>query len=856
MVDKQIELLAPAGGMDALTAAVESGADAIYLGGKEYSARKYASNFDLNEIEDACRYAHIRGVKIYVTVNTLIDNSELRGLVKYVCQLYNAGVDGIIVQDIGVMHLIHNYLPEIEVHISTQMAIHNSLGAKLLHNMGIKRVVLARELSLESIKAIHNKVAIELECFAHGALCVSYSGQCLMSSLIGGRSGNRGSCAQPCRLKYKLVDKGGRVVSNEAIGEHLLSPKDLYTIDIIPQLIEAGVTSLKFEGRMKKPEYVATVIRNYRQALDRYFDDKSKFVVLPSEEEELRQIFNRDFTSAYLTKHPGADLMSFKRPNNRGLMLGRIAKFDFNNNRATIKLDSRLSLGDGIEVWVTQGGRVGTTVEKIFVNGKAVKTAESGQSAVIDLPKKVRVGDRVFKNFDFKLMKKAKESYAQLRELSKAPVYMELIVKVGQPVVAICKDAEGNQVKAETEFIVERAEKRPTTEATIKEKMERLGNTSFELADISIDLQDEAMVPVSVLNELRRHLIESLEGERTSKYQNRYINPNPALTIVNQRLEDRVNLDNPNKGNVDLKLSISVGDLSSLKAAVNSGADVVYFGGENYRSGKKFSRQDLIEGIRCCNNKGVTAVLALPRIVHEEEIEQVRGSLELILKEATPDGLLVGNMGGLELARELTADIPLYGDYHLNAFNIISLEYLKENKVRQVSLSPELNFKQLKLLGKVRGIKRECLVHGSLLMMTSEYCPVGSTIGGRTDRDKCSVPCVKEEYGLQDRLKFVFPVEIDERCRSYIYNPKQLCMIEHISDFYHLGIDTLRVEAKRESGRTVEKIVRAYKGEIAKISENPKRYDDSKVVKIKESLETLTDAGFTKGHYFRGVLDN
>lgn len=312
------EILAPAGDFQSLIAAVENGADAVYLGGKAFNARAFAGNFDDEEMAKAIEYAHLRNVKIYVTVNILIDNSELKDALSYIKTLYDLGVDGLIVQDLGLSFLISRVLPNFPLHGSTQMTIHNREGAEFLAKMGFKRVVLARETSLEDISLINQDPIIELEIFGHGALCICYSGQCLMSSLIGGRSGNRGRCAQPCRMTYTLVDEKGKNAAEEGIGEHLLSPRDLNALELLPEICRTGVSSLKFEGRMKRPEYVATVIRIYREALDRYKKNPESFSVWAEEQKELAQIFNRDFTTGYLLNNPGRDLMSYKRPNNRG----------------------------------------------------------------------------------------------------------------------------------------------------------------------------------------------------------------------------------------------------------------------------------------------------------------------------------------------------------------------------------------------------------------------------------------------------------------------------------------------------------------------------------------------------------
>jgi U32 family peptidase len=403
---KKIELLAPAGSWEALEAAVNAGADAVYMGGKAFGARQYASNFDREEMTRAVYFAHMHRVRLYITVNTLVDDSELKELADYLLFLNNVGVDGIIVQDLGVIRLARKIVPELPLHASTQMTVTNSGGVEFAVQAGLERTVLARELSLKEIKAACD-VGTEIETFIHGALCVCYSGQCLMSSLIGGRSGNRGRCAQPCRLPYKLVNKAGEdMLAGKDAGQYLLSPKDMNTLSILPQLIETGVISYKIEGRMKRPEYVAVVVDAYRRAIDTYLT--GDYQVPQQDFANIEQIFNRDFTTAYLTERPGKKMMSDRRPNNRGVLIGRVAKLDKAKNKAVVKLEKELHLGDGLEFWVSVGGRVGTTVTEMRKNGQEASVGYPGDQVMIDVPNGVRLNDRVFRTLDSALM-----SYAQ-----------------------------------------------------------------------------------------------------------------------------------------------------------------------------------------------------------------------------------------------------------------------------------------------------------------------------------------------------------------------------------------------------------------------------------------------------------
>ncbi|MBQ1919938.1 MAG: U32 family peptidase, partial [Selenomonas sp.] len=372
-----VELLAPAGSREALIAAVESGANAVYLAGSQFGARAYANNFDEDGLREAIHFAHLRDVLINVTVNTIVDDTEIPALKDYLRFLRDAGADALLVQDLGVARIAREIIPDMPLHASTQMTVHSLEGVLALQEMGFTRVVLSRELSLKEIKYICANSDVEIEVFMHGALCVCYSGQCLMSSMIGGRSGNRGRCAQPCRLPYTLVDEQGQDVLGDKAGSYLLSPRDINTIDVIPDLIGAGVASLKIEGRMKRPEYVATVVSTYRAAIDMYLAGQD-YRVDQSARDNLAQIFNRDFTTAYLVNRPGKNMMSDRRPNNRGLLIGRVTAYDWDKRLVTVKLSGRLALGDQVDFWVKVGGRVTATLSDMSnVKGQKLTVAEA-----------------------------------------------------------------------------------------------------------------------------------------------------------------------------------------------------------------------------------------------------------------------------------------------------------------------------------------------------------------------------------------------------------------------------------------------------------------------------------------------
>ena len=474
------ELLAPVGSKEALIAAIENGADAVYFGGTLFSARQFAYNFTNEELEWAIDYAHIRGVRAYVTMNTLVKDTELEKAGEYLQFLCNAGADAVIVQDIGILRLLREQLPALPVHASTQMTIHNIEGVKFLQDMGVKRVVLAREMSLDEISRIKSQTSIEIETFIHGALCFSYSGQCLLSSMIGGRSGNRGYCAQPCRKKYRIGEIEG----------YLLSPKDLNMSEHIGALLDAGIDSFKIEGRMKRPEYVAGVVRVYRKLIDRYLAAPADFRVTKDEKHTLLQLFNREFTTGYFFGNPGSQLMSRKYPHNRGTMLGKTVDYDSRTKLVSIDLKAQLRIGDGIGI----GNReTGITVRNIYIGNKIATEAVPGSTVKIPLDIEVSEDEVVFKTYDSKLM-----ASLEIGNARKIPIKMSFKARIGEPLGLLIDDGE-NKVSMSGD-IVNPAKTTPVSKSSIAEQLIKLGGTIFEAKEVDFELDKNIFIPVSELN--------------------------------------------------------------------------------------------------------------------------------------------------------------------------------------------------------------------------------------------------------------------------------------------------------------------------------------------------------------------
>lgn len=826
-----VELLAPAGSREALVAAVENGANAIYLAGNAFGARAYASNFDREALREAIHFAHLRKVAIHVTVNTIVADEEMGPLRDYLRFLYEAGADAVLVQDLGVARVAHETVPDLPLHASTQMSVSSLEGVRALAELGFTRVVLARELSLKEIRHICAHAPVEIETFMHGALCVCYSGQCLMSSMIGGRSGNRGRCAQPCRLPYTLVDEKGQDVLGDKAGSYLLSPRDLSTIDVIPDLIEAGVSSLKIEGRMKRPEYVATVVRTYREAIDTYYAGKG-YAVTQEERDDLAQIFNRDFTTAYLEGRPGKAMMSDRRPNNRGLLIGRVTAYDWDARIVTVKLSGRLGLGDQVDFWVKVGGRVTATISSLRdAKGREVEEGQAGDTVSFAIPSAVRDHDRVFKVYDARLMERAKETYASGAPVRRIPVEIAVRAAIGEPLTVTLCDAEGHRGEGRTDFIGEPARKRPLSEEIIRKQVSRLGTSVYEMKSLHCDIAGEVMVPMSEINEARRKAVEALDALRLKEIEAREHRPEPKFT-------DRIARPTPKKAD----FLVAVDTLGKAEAALAAGADGILFGGESYEH-RVIAPEEYERAWQMAREAGARIDFNTPRIVHDGQQKHVERLLDAFAA-FPPDAVHVHNIAMLALVRRLT-DFAIHADYSLISYNKQTLAFLKDYGVAGATLSPELTAKEIRQLAKESPLPLTCIVHGRLELMVSNYCVTGSFLGG-CGEGPCTQPCTRGHFALKDRKDALFPLAMDQFCHMHVLNSKVLSMMPHAMKFRAAGIETMQIEAKAMGEKEIAAIVKAYRKAMPFLEEP----DEAQLSWIHEQ----EGKDITRGHYFRGVL--
>lgn len=801
---RDVELLAPVGSFEALKAAVQNGANAVYLGGKDFGARASANNFDRDELKEAVKYAHIRGVQVFVTTNTLRKENEIEDFLEYAKFLYDIDVDAIILQDIGMARLIKRELPDFELHASTQMVAHSLEDVKYLESVGFDRVVLAREVTVEEIKYICDNCKADIEVFVHGALCVCYSGQCLMSSMIGNRSGNRGRCAQPCRQRYELIDVyTGEVVNSN--GDYLLSPRDLNAIEEIDKVIDAGVHSLKIEGRMKRPEYVATVIDGYRKTIDEYLAT-NKLNVSDETINDLYTIFNRKFTKGLLLGDVGKDMMNSQLPNNQGLYVGTVVDYNKKAKRLKIKLANTLKKGDGINLG-------GGTIGRIIKNGNIETIGYKGETIELDFVGEARKGQIVFKTSDSELMDRVQATFTQDKEFVKNIIDAKITIKLGQKPILTLKDRHSNEATIEGDKIVEEAMKVALSKEKVETQLRKLGNTPYELDLLEIELDDNVSLPISLLNQMRRDCIELLNKERISiknrKYKNKTIKYKPVQYNRNKQQE----------------ISVKVKNLEQLESALECGVDRIYYEDTN----------TIDKGMSLAMKYNKKVIYSAPRIIRNKEYNHLAKA-----NNAGVESVQVGNYGSIDYFKDKKLNI----DYYLNAFNSETINYYKEIGADTLCISQELNINEIKETIKYTDINIESVVYGYTPLMITEYCPMGVIVRD-CKKDKRVSKCKESIYALRNSKGDEFRVSQDIFCRSTIYNSNVTCMLDNLYELHEIGINVLRLDFTLEDKETVKEVIEAYQEVLS---------NDYKLgTKATKLYNKLDEKGTTAGHYYKGV---
>jgi len=808
-----MELLAPAGTMENFMAALESGADAIYLGGKVFNARAHAANFGIDELREAVRLAHILDVSVYVTVNILIGDTELKDLEQYIKDLNSIGVDAIIVQDLAVAEIAKRVAPNIHLHGSTQMTAATLDAVRFYESLGFTRVVLARELSLKEIQHICKHCKAEIEVFVHGALCVCYSGQCLMSSFIGGRSGNRGACAQPCRLPYELLDSKGASVlpKHEA---YLLSPKDLNYSEHMNELVAAGVTSFKVEGRMKKVSYVRQVIGTYREILD-------EASIHENQRKALASGFNRGFSTAYLEDTVGRQMMTVVAPNHQGKPIGESYT---KKGEVYLSLTEPIEQGSLVKILQSNGSVTYYTVDDewtcvsdMLYKGRPAEGLAVGQLYLASTPKNTK--SRGLQEFTRKYDMSVYLSVGSNGETN----YTELTAILDS----------GLSVTVTNEYVPAIANKVPTSLEKVTEQLGRLGNTLFRLSYVDIP-DGPYMWPASVLNALRRDAVTALETALITHHVESW-----------QALQVTGDVDYDFKAQHELSydtcpmISARVDEIEGVKAAISGGAQKIVFGGDRL-SRTPYALSVYDEVARLCAQSDVICTFATPRVVKDDEVEAYKHTLEAIV-QAHPDSISIHVPQALLWLRELGYTGAIEADTGLNIFNTPTLHFWEQLHISCVNPSQELTLKQITELAKHSHVPIETMIHGYTEMMISEYCAIASFVGTGS-KVNCPMPCVKESYSLKDRKGEIFPIRTDPYCRMHIMNSHEMDMRAYVPMLLQKGISILRVDGRHMKPSYVKDIVSQYVGIVTGTMEAPPKKIDSQGESI------------TRGHYFRGIL--
>lgn len=826
---EDVELLAPAGDWDCMRAAVANGADAIFFGVEKFNARARANNFRMDELSEIMAFLHSYGVKGFLTFNILVFENELPDAKELIDACIDAGVDAVIVQDLGLVKMIREISPDFPIHGSTQMTITSPEAVEFTKPFGMERVVLGRENNLKQIRTIGEQARLPMEVFVHGALCVSYSGQCLTSEMWGGRSANRGECAQACRLPYDLMVDGEVKPMGDVA--YLLSPKDLAAIDLMPELIEAGVTSFKIEGRLKSPEYVANVVSKYRKAIDRYFDgDSSK----PSKEEirELQQSFSRGFTHGFLEGTNNKKLVDGTFPKSRGVYLGTVEQIL--RDGVVCRIHAPLKRGDGIvfdagdPTKKEEGGRV------YDLRRKGVKLeGEAGEGWVVDIIagrndvdlRRLNVGDRIWKTNDPALDKALRQTYETEKPYRVFPVHVRVQGCVGEKLTTWWTDVQKNvTVRVDSELALEAAQKRPMDNALLEEQFGRLGGTVFQLDALESHLQGDVIVPMRELNSIRRKAVELLAGER----------PKPPV-YVKRAVE--VYSDATRRGVAaqragEAELTALCRSLPQVQAALEAGVRNIY---ADFEFIKQFPAA--VDAVRAA---GASIALATPRIHMPGENGYHANILRL-----QPDAVLVRNTGALYYYLRRRQEQPdavhprLIGDFSLNIANHKAVDLFLEAGCDMVTPSYDLNIQQMvDLLEHSDTSRMEIVIHQHLPMFHTEHCVYCTFLSEGTDYTNCGRPCEEHRASLQDRIGMSHPVRVDEGCRNTVYNAIEQSGAEYLNNFRDLGVSSYRVEFLEETPEQVAEVIdlysRALRGEISG-------------TQVWKSLKATNQLGVTRG---------
>ena len=715
-----IDLLAPVGDFECLKAAVQNGANSVYFGADLFSARAFAHNFDMDELKQAIEYAKIRGVKTNLTLNILLKDSEFDSAIKLALKAYEFGIDAIIVQDLGLAMKLIKILPDLPIHASTQMTIHNLNGALKLQELGFKRIVLARELSMDEIAHICKKTDIEIECFIHGALCVSYSGQCLFSSMLGGRSGNRGKCAGPCRLSYDLLENNKKINSG-----YLLSTKDLCGLDYIPDMIKAGVNCLKIEGRMKSPEYVATVTRIYRKYIDLALSGAS-YKIDEADKKDLLQVFNRGMSSCgHLSDEPNKKLVYKEKPNHMGLFLGTVQNYNKNKGYVTLKLKEPISIGDKVSLENENGSY---TISELMDKNNNIKETKLNQTVTIGRIKgNINLGDKIYKISSKVLSNNSKESYKN--ENRKVSLNCNVTIKKDLPIsINITSNNDIPEYKDlninyELSYIPEKALNKPLDKETIIKQISKTNSTPYVFNNININLDNNLhLSKLSILNEFRRTALDKVYEYAVSKI-NRQLPEKVSdseLKKNNETLDNMRNLSSTISNIKNKKTSLLLNiinleyDYSKLENIDNIYIPLKYFLNKKY--------EQILEIL----NTKAEIYIYFPTILKENYKNLFYTIAKKTVQKYDIKGFVVSNISNIKMLNDLFEDLKqhfkIVANYTFNIFNSNTVLELKQLDISRFTISPESNKEIVSNLCNYNYLQKELIVYGKTPLLNMNYC--------------------------------------------------------------------------------------------------------------------------------------
>lgn len=816
------ELLAPAGNWECIHAAIENGADAVYFGlDAGFNARARAVNFSLDDLSSLMGLLHRRGVLGYVTLNTLIFTDELEHFETHVRQLAMAGVDAVLVQDLGAVRLIHEICPQLSVHASTQMTMVSAETIAAIESLKVDRVVLARELSIAEIRKITSLTTMPVETFVHGALCVAYSGQCLTSESLGGRSANRGQCAQACRLDYELIRDGELVKLGD--NRYLLSPQDLAAYEHIPQLIDAGVCSLKIEGRLKTPEYVANIVGHYRKGIDDAMAGRDVHWT-PESKREMELSFSRGFTPGWLEGCNHKRLVPGISSAKRGVLVGKVVKH--RGDRLVVDLDVPLIKGDGV---VLQGDRaagkeLGGRIFQIFVNNVSVNEPSSGRVELafqngLLANAEIYPGQTIWQTDSPQLTRRLKATFASEQFLRKRKFRVHAIIEIGKPmsfeVSWIGRDGGRTSERFYVEHTPEIARKHPITIDSLEAQLGRLGNTPYQLEQVTGDITGSPMVPLSVLGEVRKAIVSILD-DASIKREPREVAQNGVAQkmlsharVMTRCTDDASNLAGSEasdhdsetiarRADTDAFVHVLCRSLSQLEHVLSEGQKSVYADFHDIREYR--------QAVAMARQSGATIRIATLRIQKPGET-----GLFKALSKHEADGWLVRNLAAVDFASK--NKIPFQCDFSLNVTNPLTAQWLLDRGATRVTASYDLNRDQLtELVSGMPASLLEVVIHQHMPMFHMEHCVFCTVLSPGTNKSNCGRPCDRHDVKLRDRLGVEHVLHADIGCRNTLYNGNAQSGAEAVLKLLKMGVRHYRVELLRDApSHEIHRLLRLYR---------------------------------------------